>query len=415
MKKTLACLLAALLLLGAAQAREEACVSLASSLDSSSYSISFHYSDDWFLESAYAYQHELCRASLGMAIAAFRDSEQNPDGAIRAFFSDLGFSAVQSEEYAVKQPDTIGSAMAHRIIGEGDGAISLVAVAISGGNYELEWIGNFDTGNGDTHKGFSEAAQKVVRRVKNYIEQNQLQNPRVWLSGYSRSAAVANLAAAYLAEGGLLSDEQIFAYTFATPRTVMGEKAGTHPNIFNVVNAADLVTEVPLKSWGYRWYGRTLYLPSSMAQGIDYPALLSAFASAYEKIAGSAPLHLDDSELISLLQKAVKGLSVSASSQDRYTQVYQALINKLFLGETFTKADEILFMMLSINIANAIAPEGSELMTIASDPDQVMAALGRLSPVLTQHMPEVYAAWLFAIQEDALLQNSLTLTESPVI
>ena len=100
------------------------------------------------------------------------------------------------------------------------GTYTLVAVAVSGGNYQMEWLSNFEVGQEGAkitaHKGFTEAAQKVKARITAYLAETE--GPYIlWLAGYSRAAAVSNMTAALLLQEGTAQRDHLFAYTFATP------------------------------------------------------------------------------------------------------------------------------------------------------------------------------------------------------
>jgi hypothetical protein len=84
----------------------------------------------------------------------------------------------------------------------------------------------------------------------------------ILVTGHSRGAAAANLLGMTLDD--MYGQEGIFVYTFATPNTYRGDQteiAGKYSNIFNFINPADVVTEVPLKSMGYSHVGIDIVLP----------------------------------------------------------------------------------------------------------------------------------------------------------
>ena len=82
-------------------------------------------------------------------------------------------------------------------IGDGD---VLVPISVRGAGYESEWAGNLTMGTEGEHKGFQAAAEQVFQQVQQYIQDYNLtqaiENGKVkfWITGYSRSAATANLA-----------------------------------------------------------------------------------------------------------------------------------------------------------------------------------------------------------------------------
>lgn len=403
-----------MLTLSTAQARESIPFSFPYSVGTGRAQTELSFQPEWFGADAHAYHHGLCRLSLGMALAAFRGDASAPDQEIRSFFESLGFFSPSVEQFDVTRQDTIGTAIAHRLVEIKGETFPVVAIAVSGGNYGDEWLSNFDTGVGDVHHGFEAAAKETVRRAEEYIGTQGLENARFWISGYSRGAAVSNLAAALLVQKGLAEDSRVFAYTFAPPRTVRGGQAATHSNIFNIVNAADLVPCVPLAAWGYGRYGRTLYLPSSLDASLNYPALLPAYAAAYEKLTGQAPDPVGDEAFAAMAAAAAGGLAISAPTPEKYVAHYQAVLGKVFLEQELTGAEQVLLLTLLMNMGNAALRDSGVVIRIMDGLENALQALQDMLPIFYQHMPEIYFSWLLALPDgEALLQNSLTLTDAP--
>ena len=418
MKRVLIFFLVFALLLPALAQAENIVFDFPSSMGKGNRPIPLEFQQAWFAEDAHAYQHGLCRLSLAMAMAAFRGDHQNPDAPIRRFFRDLQFSEPEVEEYAIKTQDTIGTAIAHRMIGAGEEAFPLVAIAVCGGNYGDEWVSNFDLGEEALHRGFAQSAGKAVERAKAYVAENGLQNPRFWISGYSRGAAVSNLTSAFLSQEGLAPDEWIFAYTFATPRTVRGEQAGSHSQIFNLVNVADLVPQVPPQAWGYDWFGRTLYLPTSLAQDPDYESLLPGYAAAMERLTGEKDAGEGDAAYAPKARAAVRGLLLSAQTEQKYASSFQQLLGKMFTGRELTAAEGILAMTMMSNMINATLMETEEKKTIRfSDGRNAMRealADSQLTAIFSQHMPEIYFSWLLALPDgEVIFRHTESLTNQP--
>ena len=85
---------------------------------------------------------------------------------------------------------------------------------------------------------------------------------RILITGHSRGGAIANLLAADLGDpdddaSALAPSSGIYAYTFAAPCATRADDRHDprFDNIFNVVNEADIVTQLPLSSWGFGRYG----------------------------------------------------------------------------------------------------------------------------------------------------------------
>lgn len=131
------------------------------------------------------------------------------------------------------------------------------------GTYAGEWYSNFDFApshdqNTDYAENFKAAADNVFETLN--AVKDDFKNPILLICGHSRGAAVANLLAPRVNQ--IFGVENVFVYTFATPGTVRGEAAMTPcPNVFNFINPLDIVTELPLKAWGYTHLGTDILLP----------------------------------------------------------------------------------------------------------------------------------------------------------
>ena len=94
---------------------------------------------------------------------------------------------------------------------------------------------------------------------------------KIWISGFSRAAAVANLTAGRLTRADVFAKEDVYAYTFATPAAVLNPPATGDENIFNILSPTDVVPQVMPAEWGYGRYGTDLWIPvpefSSVGEG----------------------------------------------------------------------------------------------------------------------------------------------------
>ena len=264
-----------------------------------------HYKDSYFEEGSWAYNHELAKMSLALEMSAFNSAEgtffdvadsyyndsanmtttvYDDQAALlssskaknvielmrKCGFKDIGVNAdyLNSVDYdGVKNVgNNIGVCIGHKEIN----GQTLIAVALRGAGYGCEWIGNFEVyESGTNHRGFEIARNKVVKAVNDYAKMYQIsENMKLWIVGYSRAAATANLTAAYLADNGIngcyIPSQNIYAYTFETP---MGTRdpnstAYNYKGIHNIINPIDFVPKVAFDGWGYRRYGTDVFLPS---------------------------------------------------------------------------------------------------------------------------------------------------------
>ena len=243
-------------------------------------SMDFMFSERMFEEPADKYNNSLALASFAMAASAYSSdsTEENytkmmrRDENIRAFFKDLGFKGYKCSKYS-KPLDDAGNSCAYAMAYkeaeiDGEKAV-IVGVAVRGGGYGAEWSSNFCVEGGSTneHLGFAGAGHRIARAAEKYIsnlpEKTKGYKVYIWISGYSRGAAASNIAAAALSSG-----HDVYAYTFATPATVKGDKKD-YKNIFNIVSKEDPVPQIPLKAWGYTRYGRDIYTNIEDADAVE--------------------------------------------------------------------------------------------------------------------------------------------------
>jgi hypothetical protein len=156
---------------------------------------------------------------------------------------------------------------------------------MDGFDYKKEWASNMTVGTEGDHKGFSDSSLIVEERITNYISTHEIDisKTKLLLTGFSRGAAVANIVAgeinAAISHEGRLSSsplanfalENVYAYTFATPRGVLLENVNAlsqQGNIFNTVLDSDLVTYIALSKddaytdsgWDFERYGTDINL-----------------------------------------------------------------------------------------------------------------------------------------------------------
>ena len=125
---------------------------------------------------------------------------------------------------------------------------NLVVIDIRGSVTLLDWGNDIVTQFAPNNNRFAALADEVLTNVENYLSSTGLQDPIILVTGHSMGAAIANILAARLNE--TMDSGNIYAYTFATPRTVneavSGNQAVNYPNIFYILNSNDAITYVPL-------------------------------------------------------------------------------------------------------------------------------------------------------------------------
>ena len=244
----------------------------------------YPYSDALFDLPSNEYNHILARSSIGLAMAAFRDTKNKEaqDDNLIEFLEATGFEDIITETYKsapTTAADSIAYGLAHKSIED----YTLVAVPVCGGNYTKEWASNFTIGDSIRSDGFNAAAQVVTAAVYDYIDSNNITgNIKIWITGYSRGGGVSNIAAADLTDSGKFID--VYAYCFAAPRTT--KEPGSYDNIFNIISKDDVVTKVPFADWGYKRYGTDLYTKSIEAD-TDSMEVIEASGEIYKQLTGA--------------------------------------------------------------------------------------------------------------------------------
>ena len=206
----------------------------------------FFYSDDYFTKSGNEFDPHLLSTSYCLSLSTF---ETRGFSYTAKFYEDIGFSDVSAADMEEKPTrDSIGTVIAHKKIGEKN----VIAVAIRGEKYDSEWASNFTIGTDGDMKGLSDSAAKVIGRLKEYVEANGLTDNKIWIVGYSRAGAVADLAGVYLnyhlSWFGVTSDD---LYVFAFEPPAASVDAADFSNIRCVVNVNDIVPHLYPALWGF--------------------------------------------------------------------------------------------------------------------------------------------------------------------
>lgn len=244
------------------------------------YEATFTYSDELFTKSGYTYRQDLAEMSLGLAFAAFssKDSQYSDNYATgnRNFVSmakQCGFENIQSNKWMFQpaETDSIGINCASKTIRDNGGSYTLIAVGVRGNNYHAEWGGNVRLDATGEHKGFALGRDQVLDYLRGYIADTGISGRvKIWIAGYSRSAAVVNMVSGALdngyslGEGVSLSPHDLYCYCYEPPMgTTKNQVQGRlYDNIQNIVNANDVVTYVPFDSWDFARYGVDHVVPT---------------------------------------------------------------------------------------------------------------------------------------------------------
>lgn len=255
------------------------------------------FDEEYFRHSSLGYNHELAQLSLAIALASSSTAESkdnwgtdfvsivdtsedieniDPATARNAYIVDvykkLGFTNDIYEKYEVSlndTSDTVAYSIAMKEIKVNGEKYNLVLANARSVSYGAEWASNFTMINENGISGFRQAGETFYEGIKNYIKKHRLgKNTKVWLPGYSRGGAAANVAAALLskeAEEGKypFSRDDVYGYMFATPLSSIDKDSGSdmYNNIYNIINEADIVPTTAPACWGFKRYGQVLKIP----------------------------------------------------------------------------------------------------------------------------------------------------------
>ncbi len=258
-----------------------------------------YYSDNYFESPSTEYNEHLSTMSFCLEMttwssmedyAIWTDLEYSPIAKYmnaRNLLQKIGFKDFAVNEFWKEAPtmDSIGAVAANKELPDGS---TLIALAVRGGEYGKEWASNFTVGFAGEHAGFSEARDNVINFLYEYIDEKNIEGKvKLWIVGYSRGGAVANLTAAELsypkdipesvAEKVSWNREDVYGYTFEAPQGTQNiyKILGNYNNIHNIRNINDLVTYVAPTKWGFSRYGKVRLLPSWKYTGDEFPKLLA--------------------------------------------------------------------------------------------------------------------------------------------
>ena len=165
-------------------------------------------------------------------------------------FDAFGFDDYMiSEEYNQEETaTTMKYFFGHKKIDNYD----VINLTLSGYMYNKPWENNFDIGLTGNHAGFQAMAYKLLPSVISYLNKYKTAtNLKVYMNGYSRSAAVGNLLSTILIDNKLVSEENLYTYLFETPCGIDTANTKEYKSIFNIINKADIITYVSPKEYGH--------------------------------------------------------------------------------------------------------------------------------------------------------------------
>ena len=291
--------------------------------------LTVEYSDEYFAKNSSEYNTDLAYASTCLAGATMNSNLYGTDYSrkavnIRSFLQDVGCNDIKVNEGYTSRPtekSNIGVAVGCKDINVNNTKYKLFVVGIRGGNYEGEWAGNVRVGASGDHQGFAEARDSVLGFVLPYIVEHTASgdNVKIWISGYSRSAATANLvggwlstwlktgskeikgktptvtyaknydaklmrnteSASYDLSGRRMDANDVYCYPVNAP--LGGEKSVVDANnkycvgVHNLINPDDWIPQVAPAWWGFARYGTDHDITGTYKEGesfVDRPKVV---------------------------------------------------------------------------------------------------------------------------------------------
>ena len=263
----------------------------------------YNYDDAFFLEDSRTYNPQLATMSLCYELSSWSSYDADDwmhksknarelltgevlqsDGTYAKKSNGIGFKEFAQNSTWNQAPTTnsIGLVAANKTIiddNDGDREYTLIAVAVRGGGYFSEWGGNFNVGSTGPHTGFDLAKTETLTFIEDYISSNNISGDiKLWIVGFSRAGATANLAAGAINDGHsfsnvTLANKDLFCYTFEAPQGILSSQANqsAHTNIHNVINLNDPVPMVAFSAWKFQRYNASndYILPSIASSGFN--------------------------------------------------------------------------------------------------------------------------------------------------
>ena len=158
---------------------------------------SLSWEDGWFTQAPSQYQQGLAQASMALSAAAY---SQDQGEELADALTGLGFEQVHLYHYGPEEEEAenqVAYAFGFKKLAGADK--TLAAIVIQGTNGSAQWRSNFRIGEGNHHQGFALARDEMMEQLESYLAALPEDELLFFLTGHSRGAAVANLAADRLA------------------------------------------------------------------------------------------------------------------------------------------------------------------------------------------------------------------------
>lgn len=285
------------------------------------YTAKCYYTNNYFSQSSYNYSPSLATMSICFAMSAFGSGREGSytQKSVNAkeLLKAIGMPPenIDTNYWFTVKPttDSIGVVAGNMPITVNKKNYTLIALAVRGGGYEQEWASNFTIGTSGLHQGFNEAKNNVIEFLQDYISSQKISGAvKLWITGYSRAAATANLVGGAIDNGTIISPNitydlsDVYTYTFETPAGALTSQVkgnAKYNNIYNIINQSDPVPYVAPAALGFARYGIDKYLPSAQANGDNYNSLKNSMLKIYNSLGSTEDYIVDNFQMKKLEMK----------------------------------------------------------------------------------------------------------------
>ena len=363
----------------------------------------FPYSDGFFSTPSDEFSITTARGSMGLTVSAFRSTKGSVGLQYETYLGSAGFTNIYAFGYdSPTSVDSLSGVIGMKRIGD----FTVIAAAACGQGYGNEWASNMKVGNGSRHEGFSKAAGLFNDYLQQYIAYNGIEGKKkLWLTGFSRSSAVANILAADMIESGEYED--VYAYLFGVPRTT--KEPVKYKGIYNICGQYDPVPFVPLQNWGYERYGTDIYTPAQESDA-DYSKYADSAKTVGEKLDGKGfrnnpevnyqlrlimecfgELFPESSDYCERLQDTLEDVIIHHDG-DHLLDILPGVLTKLKPENAQDKAKiDTLVDYIGYIAGRHLRADQSQIEENGWDPGSTAVENSAL-----EHMPSTYIRWLFA-------------------
>ena len=380
------------------------------------YKWKFPYSDSFFRNGSDRFSLRHAQGSLGLALSSFKSPAGLLETNYETYLKGAGFTDLFMFGYDTPSTaDSLSVIIGRKQIDD----FTVIAAVACGQGYGKEWAGNMKVGDSVRHEGFNSAAKQFEDHLDRYIDDNNIKGKKkLWLTGFSRAAAVANITAADMAERGEFDD--IYAYLFGVPRTTKEPVA--YKGIYNICGQYDPVTDTPFQSWGYERYGTDLFTPAQESDP-NYGEHEAAAANVGDRMGSDGfrnnpevnyQLHLiletlaemfdSSKEYSDRLQDLMVNAMLNRGSSDGLTDVLaDAIVEFVPKNSRERQEKTVILDYLSYITAQHMRARQRQIEYGSWKPDESLAA-----NLVIEHRPVTYAKWLFSADDPRELFSNST-------